>query len=56
MDKDLVTAEAKTLKISLPLSSPEALDGAADQLIQQLQRIAAVSTLQHKTSYSQGKL
>ena len=55
MDKDLVTAEAKTLKISLPLSSPEALDGAADQLIQQLQRIADVSTPQRKTSYGQGE-
>ena len=56
MDKDLVTAEAKTLKISLPLSSPEALDSAADQLVQQLQRIADVSTPQRKTSYGQGKL
>jgi Reverse transcriptase (RNA-dependent DNA polymerase)/Endonuclease-reverse transcriptase len=55
MDKDLVTAEAKTLKISLPLSSPEALDSAADQLIQQLQRIADVSTPQRKTSYGQGE-
>ena len=56
MDKDLVIAEAKTLKISLPLSSPEALDSAADQLVQQLQRIADVSTPQRKTSYGQGKL
>lgn len=56
MDKDLVATEAKTLKIPLPISSLEALDHATDQLIQQLQRIADVSTPQRKTGYGQGEL
>jgi hypothetical protein len=55
MDKDLVATEAKTLKIPLPISSLEALDHATDQLIQQLQRIADVSTPQRKTGYGQGE-
>jgi hypothetical protein len=55
MNKDIVAAEAKALRITLPISSREALDHVTDQLVQQLQRIADTSTPRRKVSYGQGE-
>ena len=44
MDRDQVTAEAAYIKLTLTLTSPEAVDAAADNLIEQLHCIAAAAT------------
>jgi hypothetical protein len=56
MNKIIVQVEAKNLRLAQPgsLCSPESLDSAVDDLVQQLHRIADASTPRRKTSYGQG--
>ena len=51
MDRKIVQAEAANLCISGPLDSPGDLDRVADDLIQQLRRIADLSTPRRRTGY-----
>ena len=48
MDRGVVKEDAKHLRITTDLGSPEALDRAVDTLIEQLQEIANRSTLKQK--------
>jgi len=54
MDREIVKAEAKSLRIQGPLDSPENLDRGADSLVQQLSRIADLSTPRRRTGYGRG--